>query len=80
MLITREAVTTVGRLRVSIDPLVCACTGYCVQVVPAVFDLSGDGPTVVLDPHPPLDLLDSLSEAETLCPTHAIRVQVLPGT
>ena len=64
----------------SIDPLECACTGYCVRVAPAVFGLSGDGPTVVLDPHPPPDLLDSVREAETLCPTHAIRVEVRPGT
>jgi len=69
-----------GRLRVSIDPLVCACTGYCVQVVPAVFGLDGDGPTVVLDPYPPLDLLGQLREAETLCPTHAIRVELLAET
>ena len=46
------------RLRVSIDPDVCACTGYCVQVMPAMFELDEDGgPTVVLDPQPPLDLL-----------------------
>jgi ferredoxin len=64
-------------LHVSIDPLECACTGYCVQVVPEVFDLSGTGPTTVLDPDPPLDLLDRLREAETLCPTHAIRVDVV---
>jgi ferredoxin len=78
--VTREPVTTMGTLHVSIDPLECASTGYCVELVPAVFDLSGDGPTAVLDPQPPMDLLDRLREAETLCPTHAIRVEVLPGT
>jgi ferredoxin len=67
---------TVDRLEVTIDPLVCACTGYCVQIVPAVFDLDGDGPTVILDPHPPLGLLDGLREAENLCPTQAIRVEL----
>jgi ferredoxin len=66
------------RLAVSVDPLECAGTGYCVQVAPEVFDLSGAGPAVVLDPHPPPDLLDRLSEAETLCPTHAIRVETRP--
>lgn len=65
------------RLHVSIDPLVCACTGYCVEVVPAVFDLKGDGPTVVIDPYPPLDLADEVREAEALCPTQAIRVELL---
>jgi ferredoxin len=69
-----------GQLQVSIDPLVCACTGYCVQVVPAVFRLEDDGPTEVLDPHPPLDLLGDLREAETLCPTQAIRVELLEET
>jgi ferredoxin len=67
------------QIGVSIDPLICACTGYCVEVVPAVFDLTDDGPTVVLDPHPPLDLLDQVREAETLCPTQAIRVELLAG-
>jgi ferredoxin len=61
------------RLRVSIDPLVCAYTGYCVQVVPAVFRLEDDGPAQILDPHPPPELLGDLREAETLCPTQAIR-------
>ena len=71
--------TTTERLQVSIDPLECASTGYCMRVEPAVFDLPGDGPAAVTDPHPPLDLLDRLREAEALCPTHAIRVEVLPG-
>jgi ferredoxin len=70
-----------GQLRVSIDPDVCACTGYCVQVMPAVFELDEDGgPTVVLDPQPPLDLLGGLREAETLCPTQAIRVEMTEET
>jgi ferredoxin len=65
------------QLRVSIDPLACACTGYCVQAMPAMFELDvGGGPTVVLDPQPPLDLLGDLREAETLCPTQAIRVEM----
>jgi ferredoxin len=65
-----------GRLTVTIDSLVCACTGYCVEVVPAVFDLTGTGPTVVLDPHPSSGLLEDLREAENLCPTQAIRVEL----
>lgn len=69
------------QLRVSIDPVVCACTGYCVQVMPAMFALDEDGgPTVVLDPQPPLDLLGDLREAETLCPTQAIRVETMEET
>ena len=65
------------RLEVTIDPLACACTGYCVQIVPAVFDLADDdGPAVILDPHPPMDLLPELREAENLCPTQAIRVEL----
>jgi len=66
------------RLRVTIDPLACARTGYCVQVMPALFELDeGGGPTVVLDPQPPLNLLGDLREAETLCPTQAIRVEAI---
>jgi ferredoxin len=70
-------VTTVDRIEVTIDPLVCACTGYCVQIVPAVFDLpDDDGPTIILNAHPPMDLLPELHEAENLCPTQAIRVEL----
>jgi ferredoxin len=69
------------RLRVSIDPLVCACTGYCVQLMPAMFELDEDGgPTVVLDPQPPPDQLSDLREAETLCPTQAIRIETIEET
>jgi ferredoxin len=69
-----------SRLTVTIDSLVCACTGYCVEVVPAVFDLTGTGPTLVLDPHPSPDLLEDLREAENLCPTQAIRVEIREET
>lgn len=69
--------TAVSQLRVSIDPLVCACTGYCVQVVPAVFGLDGDGLTIVLDQSPRPAMLSELREAETLCPTRAIRVELI---
>jgi ferredoxin len=49
--------------------------------MPAVFELDEDGgPTVVLDPQPPLDLLGDLREAETLCPTQAIRVEMTEET
>jgi ferredoxin len=65
------------RLSVRIDPDICACTGYCVEVAPAVFELDGEGPTVVLSPHPPLELAGEVREAENLCPTSAIRVELL---
>ena len=42
-----------------------------------MFELGADGgPALVLDPQPPPDLLDDLREAETLCPTQAIRVEL----
>jgi ferredoxin len=69
-----------SQLIVTIDPLTCACTGYCAEVAPAVFNLTSGGPTVVLDPHPPLDLLPDLREAEALCPTQAICVELLEET
>jgi ferredoxin len=66
------------RVQVTIDPLQCGRTGYCVEVVPDVFELSDDGPTVVVDPHPAAARLEELREAEALCPTRAIRVDPLP--
>jgi ferredoxin len=68
------------RVHVSIDQLECACIGYCVELVPAVFELSGEGPTMVVDPHPPIEALDRLREAESLCPTRAITVELLART
>jgi ferredoxin len=70
---------TGDRLQVTIDPLQCARTGYCVEVVPDVFALVEDGPTVVVDPDPAAERLEELREAEGLCPTQAIRVDRFPA-
>jgi ferredoxin len=64
--------------RVRIDPLSCAGTGYCVEVAPEVFGLAGTGPAAVLQAQPPPGLLEAVREAETLCPTNAIRIDVAP--
>jgi ferredoxin len=46
-----------------------------------MFELDEDGgPTVVLHPQPPPDLLGDLREAETLCPTQAIRIETIEET
>jgi ferredoxin len=68
-----------ARPRVGIDPLTCAGTGYCVEVAPEIFALAGTGPAAVLQDRPPAELLELAREAETLCPTSAIRIDVAAG-
>jgi ferredoxin len=62
-------------MKVRIDPLRCESTGYCVAIDPAFFRLTPQGaePTVSAGLDPDRDG-DVLREAESLCPTGAIRV------
>jgi ferredoxin len=61
-------------MKVSVDPTQCGCTGYCVELVPDVFELPIDGPARVLQPLPAPELWAAVQEAETVCPTRAITV------
>ena len=57
---------------VTVDPLRCGCTGYCVRLAPAVFRLPASGPAEVVIAHPDAGLADSAREAAGVCPTNAI--------
>ena len=57
---------------VTVDPLRCGCTGYCVRLAPAVFRLPESGPAEVVTAHPDAGLADSAREAAAVCPTNAI--------
>ncbi len=61
-------------MKVSVDPLRCAGTGYCVRLLPEVFRL-GDRRTAEVWQAPGPELAERVREAETLCPTNAIRVE-----
>jgi ferredoxin len=57
---------------VTIDPLRCGCTGYCVRLAPEVFRLPESGPAEVVVAHPDAELANSAREAAAVCPTNAI--------
>jgi ferredoxin len=57
---------------VTVDPLRCGCTGYCVRVAPTVFRLEAPGPAVVVLANPEGALADAAREAASVCPTNAI--------
>jgi ferredoxin len=57
---------------VTVDPLRCGCTGYCVRLAPDVFRLPESGPAEVMISRLDADLADSAREAAAVCPTNAI--------
>jgi ferredoxin len=61
-------------VKVTVDPVRCGGTGYCVRLLPQVFRLGDQGPAEVWRAPGP-DLAERVREAETLCPTNAIRVE-----
>ena len=61
------------QLHVTVDHLQCQGVGYCERVAPRVFRLGDDALAHVIDKHPPESERDAVEEAETLCPSRAIR-------
>jgi ferredoxin len=62
-------------VRVTIDPTLCAATGYCAELAPTVFRLPESGPVEVIVVSPEPDLWEVVREAEGLCPTNAIATE-----
>jgi ferredoxin len=62
-----------ARTRVVVDDQMCAATGYCVRVSPALFALTGPGGTAQAVADVDSDERVALAEqAEVSCPTGAI--------
>lgn len=62
-----------GTVRVSVDVDRCCGSGQCALAVPGVFDQrEEDGQVVLLQPRPPLVLLEDLRHARDRCPSDAI--------
>ena len=59
-------------MTITVDPLRCGCTGYCVRLAPAVFRLDPYGPARVMLASPEGELADAAREAASVCPTNAI--------
>jgi ferredoxin len=70
------SVKTEGKtVRVTADQDRCCGSGMCALTAPELFDQRDeDGIVVVLQPTPPADLHAAAKEAESLCPSGAIRV------
>ncbi len=62
-------------MKVSVDYDVCASTGACMQVSPAVFEVRSDGYLYVLQEEPSEELREEVEQAADLCPTGAITVE-----
>ena len=61
-----------GQMLVRVDEQMCQGTGYCVRVVPEVFEVRDGIARVVLDGPYDDDLVGRLNEAESFCPSGAI--------
>ncbi|MGC2997744.1 ferredoxin [Streptomyces sp. G35A] len=60
-------------MRVDADRAKCCGSGMCALTQPQVFDQNEqDGTVVLLRPHPPEELRDSVEECVRLCPSQAI--------
>ena len=60
--------------KVNVNLRACEATGYCVQLVPSVFDLPDGGELVVDHEAAQRVELAELREAEQMCPTTAISI------
>lgn len=62
-------------MRVSVDSGRCCGSGQCVLAAPDVFDQNDeDGTVLLLDPHPPAPLQETVRAAAGVCPAAAITV------
>jgi len=62
-------------MRVTVNQAKCCGAGQCVMLAPKVFaQREEDGIVKLLDPAPPAELHAAVREAESMCPTGAIKV------
>ena len=60
-------------VRLVADPTRCVGAGQCVLTEPALFDQNPeDGTVVILDDHPPGDLVAAARDAVRVCPSQAL--------
>jgi len=65
------------RITVVVDKTRCMGSGHCLYAEPAVFDQDDhDGIVILLDEHPPEELLANVRHAVHTCPAQAIAVTV----
>ena len=59
-------------MKIILDTDLCACHGQCVGAAPELFKFADDGSLVVIDPHPPEELLEAAEDAVDMCPVGAL--------
>jgi ferredoxin len=69
-------VSVAPQAAVRIDRKVCQGTGYCVQLLPQVFRVGADGQAEVLRGVATAEELELAREAEDICPTRAILLEL----
>ena len=68
-------------IRVHIDEERCVGAGHCVRAAASVFDQrEDDGIVVLLVDQAPDDMRARLEKAEELCPSQAIRIEIIPDS
>ena len=73
--------TTAPHASVSVDRNVCQGTGYCEHLLPQVFRVGATGHADVLREVVTQEELELAREAEDICPTRAILVELArPGS
>ena len=60
--------------RIVLAPGTCVVSGMCESVAPDLFEIDDDGDLQVLQPEPPVALLDLARQAARSCPTRALTV------
>ncbi|MEO7762476.1 MAG: ferredoxin [Casimicrobiaceae bacterium] len=65
-------------MRIHIDEARCVGAGHCVRAAASVFDQrEDDGIVVLLTAQAPDALAPDLQKAERLCPSQAIRIEII---
>ena len=62
-------------MKVVVDYNVCASTGACTQIAPAIFEIRKDGYLYVLNDSPTGADADLARQAADMCPTAAITIE-----
>jgi ferredoxin len=63
-------------MKAVVDPKQCSLSGYCAQVMPRLFRLGGKHAEVLMDSIEGAELQEAAIEAESVCPTAAIRLEM----
>ena len=65
-------------IRIHVDEDRCVGAGHCVRAAASVFDQrEEDGIVVLLVAEAPNEMLAKLTKAEELCPSQAIRIEIV---